>query len=930
MKRVLLAATAFAVLSQPAFAQAPAAHLTTPREALGHDIGEDYFLANYSQLVSYWKTLAAQSDRAKMVDIGETSEGRRQYMMIVSSPQNLAKLDRYKEIAARLANAEGLTDDQAHALAAEGKSVIWIDGGMHASEVEHAQALMAGVYDMLSSNDPETRKILDNVVILFGQANPDGQDLLANWYMRNADPLKREFDTLPVIYQKYVGHDNNRDSYMVSQKETTNLNKIFFREWYPQIIYNHHQTGPLGAVVFIPPFRDPFNYNYDPLIMTELSEVGATMHSRLVSEGKGGSAMRSAATYSTWNNGMERTVAYFHNSIGILTEIIGHPTPMQLPLVADNQLPRNDLPLPVKPQLWHLKQSIDYSLSMNRAVLNYAASNRERLLFNIYRMGANSIARGNEDTWTVTGDRIEALKAAGKASTPAALSAAGTALKGEKTLDPALYESVLHDRANRDPRGYVITADQADFPTATKFVNALIKAGVKVDRAKSAFTVAGKTYPAGSYVVKTAQAYRPHVMDMFEPQDHPNDFAYPGGPPNAPYDAAGYTLAYQMGIKFDRVLDGFDGPFERIADVTAPPAGKIIGQGKAGFLINHEINDATILTNRLLKAKQPVFWVKTPTTVDGKTLAPGAIWVPASAQARAILESGSKSLGVDVYAADAAPKADTLKLKPIRVGVVDIYGGLQTTGWTQWTLEQFETPYTVVRAQRLDKGNLNKDFDVLIFPDAAIPEEAAFGGGMFRGGFGAKQPKPEEVPAQFRSWLGNITQEKTLPQVEKFVRQGGSVVAIGSSTSLANFMKLPIERSPAEIKDGKAQALPRTQFYIPGSLLTAKVDNTDPLAFGVPTTVDMFFDRSPTFKVAEGSGLKPVAWFSGKHPLHSGWAWGQEHLDGSAAVVDASVGKGKLFLMGPEVNMRAQPHATFKFLFNALFYGPAVSGQPAR
>ncbi|MDB5449031.1 MAG: peptidase, partial [Phenylobacterium sp.] len=468
MKRVLLAATAFAVLSQPAFAQAPAAHLTTPREALGHDIGEDYFLANYSQLVSYWKTLAAQSDRAKMVDIGETSEGRRQYMMIVSSPQNLAKLDRYKEIAARLANAEGLTDDQAHALAAEGKSVIWIDGGMHASEVEHAQALMAGVYDMLSSNDPETRKILDNVVILFGQANPDGQDLLANWYMRNADPLKREFDTLPVIYQKYVGHDNNRDSYMVSQKETTNLNKIFFREWYPQIIYNHHQTGPLGAVVFIPPFRDPFNYNYDPLIMTELSEVGATMHSRLVSEGKGGSAMRSAATYSTWNNGMERTVAYFHNSIGILTEIIGHPTPMQLPLVADNQLPRNDLPLPVKPQLWHLKQSIDYSLSMNRAVLDYASRNKERLLMNIWRMGANSVERGSTDSWTTTPKRIEALNDAAK----------GRPMVGEgrnRGLDPKLFDTVLRDPALRDARGYVIPADQADFPTAVKFVNALIK-----------------------------------------------------------------------------------------------------------------------------------------------------------------------------------------------------------------------------------------------------------------------------------------------------------------------------------------------------------------------------------------------------------------------------------------------------------------------
>jgi hypothetical protein len=668
-------------------------------------------------------------------------------------------------------------------------------------------------------------------------------------------------------------------------------------------------------VVFIPPFRDPFNYNYDPLIMTELSEVGSTMHSRLISEGKGGSAMRSAANYSTWNNGMERTVAYFHNAIGILTEIIGNPTPMPLPLVADNQLPRNDEPLPIKPQTWHLAQSIGYSLSMNRAVLDYAASNRERLLFNIYRMGANSIERGSHDNWTVTDAGVQALKAAGKAE-------ATTGSRGEQTLPPALYEKVLHDPAQRDARGYIIPADQADFPTATKFVNSLIKAGVDVDQATAPFTVGGKAYPAGSYVVKTAQAYRPHVLDMFEPQHHPNNLAYPGGPPIAPYDAAGYTLAFQMGVKFDRVLDGFDGPFKRLADVAAPTPGHIVGQGKAGYLISHEVNDATILTNRLLKAGQSVYWVKTATTADGKALAPGAIWVPASAKAKTILAEGAQSLGVDVYAVDKAPSAETLKLKPVRVGVIDIYGGLQTTGWTQWTLEQFEFPYTIVRAQRLDRGDLAKDFDVLVFPDAAIPEQQA-GGGMFRGGFAGKQPKAEDIPAEYRSWLGEITPEKSLTQVEKFVKSGGSVVAVGSSTSLASYMHLPVESATAEMKDGKAEPLPRTKFYIPGSIMAAQVDNAEPLAFGVPKTVDVFFDRSPTFKVADGPGLHRVAWFSGKQTLRSGWALGQERLDGAAAVVDADVGKGKLFLMGPEVNMRGQPHGTFKFLFNALFYGPA-------
>ncbi|MDB5455661.1 MAG: hypothetical protein JWP92_1246 [Caulobacter sp.] len=923
MKKILLTTVGAAILCLST-AAAVAAPLTTPREQLGHDLGEDYFLADYTQLVAYWKKLAGESDRAKMVDIGETSEGRRQYMMIVSSPENLAKLDHYRDIAKRLAAAEGLTDDQAHALAAEGKAIVWIDGGMHASEVEPAQALMLGVYDMLSSDDAETKKILDNTIILFGQANPDGQELLADWYMRNQDPKAREFGSIPRLYQKYVGHDNNRDSFLSAMKETTNLNQIFFREWFPQIIYNHHQTGPVGTVVFVPPFRDPFNYNLDPLVMTQLSEVGATMHSRLISEGKAGSSMRSAATYSTWGNGMERTVAYFHNSIGILTEIIGHPTPMQLPLVPDNQLPRSDVPMPIKPQIWHLKQSIDYSLSMNRAVLNYAASNRERLQFNIYRMGANGLAKGQTDSWTISGNRIAALKAADKAMSEEARKAA-TGTSGRGTVDPALYDKVLHDPAERDPRGYVIPADQADFPTAVKFLNALIKTGVKVEKASAPFTVAGKTYPAGSYVVKTSQAYRAHVLDMFEPQDHPNDFAYPGGPPIPPYDAAGYTLAYQMGIKFDRIMDGFDGPFAPTADLIAPPPGAVVGDGKAGFLISHELNDAVILTNRLLKAGQPVYWLKTAVTDGGQAYAPGAIWVPASAKSRAILDDGARKLGVAVRAVAAAPSAEKIKLKPVRVGLVDLYGGLMTSGWTQYTLEQFETPFTKVYPQRLDAGNLNKDFDVLIFPDAAISEELGPNGGMFRGGFGGAQPKPEDIPAEYRSWLGRITRDKTLPQVEAFIRKGGSVTAIGSSTSLASFLKLPVDTAPTELVDGKPQPLPRTKFYIPGSVLAAQIDVTDPLGYGMTPTTDLFFDRSPAFKVQPGADMKTVAWFSGKSPLRSGWAWGQERLDGTAAVVDAKLGKGEVFLIGPEVAMRFQSHAAFKLLFNSIYYGPAVT-----
>ncbi|WP_411289346.1 M14 metallopeptidase family protein [Phenylobacterium sp.] len=882
--------------------------LTTPKEAFGHDIGADYRLVNYTQTEAYLKTLASQSDRMKLVDIGPTEEGRREYVAIVSSPANLAKLDRYREIARRMAKAKGVDEAAAKAMAREGKAVVWIDGGLHANETVPTQALIAALYQTLNARDAETLRILDDVIILFAEVNPDGQEMISNWYMRNEDPKKREFHSLPMLYHKYIGHDNNRDYFLSAMKETTNVNRMFFREWFPQIVYNQHQTGPAGTVVFVPPFRDPFNYHYDPLVMTTLSEIGAAMHSRLIEEGKPGSTMRSGATYSTWHNGMERSVMYFHNAVGLLTEIIGHPTPMSIPLVARNQIARNDLPAPIAPQEWKFAQSIDYSLTLNHAVLDYASRNRERLLMNIWRMGANSISRGQKDSWTVTPKRIAALEAAAK----------GKPLVGtgrNAGLQPDLYASVLRDPAMRDARGYILPADQADLPTAVKFLNSLIKTGVDVERATRDFTVAGKTYPAGSYVVKADQAYRPHLLDMFEPQDHPHDVEYPGGPPVAPYDVAGYTLALQMGVKFDRVLEGFDGPFEPVADVMAPPPGRMVGSGRAGWLVSHAQNDSFILSNRLLKAGQPVYWVKAATRAGRQAFAPGALWIPASPASRAAVEAAVTGLGLDAHAVGRAQAGETLKLKPVRVGLVDKYGGVMTAGWTRWLLEQFEFDYADVYPQRLDAGDLNRDFDVLVFTNGVL----AAGEGE---GFTSRQPKPEDIPAEFHPWLGEITPQKTWPQVAAFLRAGGTVAAIGPSTRLAAAVSAPVTDVLATTA---GLPLPRTQFYIPGSLLEVAVDNSQPLAFGAPATMNVFFDRSPAFRVAPGSAAARAAWYPQGDVLRSGWAVGQDRLNGAAAVVDLDVGRGKLFLLGPEVAQRAQPHASFRFLFNGLQYGPAVS-----
>ncbi len=476
-----------------------APHVLSPRQAFGAAIGDDYFLATYAGLESYWRRLDRDSDRMSLVEIGRTEEGRAQVMAVVTSPENHAQLDRYRGIARRLALAGDLSDEDARALAAQGKAIVCIAGGLHATEVLSAQQLIQIVYELVSGTDPETERILRDVIVLVLHANPDGHELVAQSYMSEPDPRQRALRPLPRPYQKYVGHDNNRDFYMATQAETVNINRVLFRDWLPQVVYDHHQAPLTGAVMFAPPFGGPINPRIHPAVAGGIEAIGAAIHQRFEDEGKHAVVAGDAANYSMWWNGGLRTTPNFHNQLGILTEAAGSPTPGEGP---------------------PFRVAVDYSVSANRAVLAAASRDRERWLYGIYRMGRDAIDAG----------RV----------------------------------------GSGGPRAYVLPADQPDFPTAGRFVDALLKAGVVVHRATAAFVAGGKTYGTGSYVVRTAQAFRPHVLDMFEPQVYPGDSDEGTAP--VPYDMTGWTLALQMGVDFDRVFDDVNGPFTALSEPVESPA----------------------------------------------------------------------------------------------------------------------------------------------------------------------------------------------------------------------------------------------------------------------------------------------------------------------------------------------------------------------
>jgi len=845
--------------------------ITTPKQFLGHAIGEDYWLANYLQLSDYWKKVDSESDRVQVVSIGKTAVGQDQLMAIISDPENMRQLPHYRDMARRL--ALGLASpDEADQFARDGKAVIWIDGGLHATEVLGAQQLIETVYRLASRNDEETKRILQDCIILVVHANPDGMALVSNWYMRRQNPAERSTSGLPKLYQKYVGHDNNRDFYANTQAETINMNRVLYREWYPQIMYNHHQTAPSGTIIFAPPFRGPFNYHVDPLVEVSTAMVGMAMHTRFVAENKPGAVMRNAASYQTWWNGGLRTTAYFHNMVGILTEAFGSPNPSMIRFSPNRLTPTTDIPFPVEPQEWKFAQSIEYEITANYAILDYASRYRSQLLKNAYIMARNAIGKGDKDTWTLYPSRIE------------------------KSRSMQEYQSP----ENRDAKAYILPSDQTDFPTAVAFVNALIGVGVVADMATSPFEVGGKRYPAGSIVIKCSQAYRAHVLDMFEPQDYPNDFQYAGGPPIPPYDNAGYTLAYQMGVKFDRVLEPIGAQLSRINGNAVAPPEPFPTITKGWYLLDPRINQTFAVVNQLLERNVNVLRNA------------GGFFVPYSAKASDTLSQAARA-GLKIRSA-AEPPSGSTDVPHARIALWDIYGGSMTSGWTRWLLEQFGFDFDVVYPPEIDGGALDK-YDVLV-----LPSGASFGG---RGG---GQGNDLTIPEGWRNRMGSMTTAVTLPKVKQFLESGGTVLAVGSAGAIARLLHVPVGDALVENVNGEERRLPREKYYIPTSILSAKVDNTKAATWGMQKEVDVVFDASPVYKLlpgAEAAGVKPLLWFEGKTPLRSGWAWGQEYLDGGIAAFEVGIGKGRLLVYGPEITFRAQPHGTFKLLFNALYMSGA-------
>lgn len=838
-----------------------AQHVPSPQEVYGFRVGDDYKLADYGQIEDYLTQLDHASDRVKKIEIGETVLGRKMYLLFISSAENLAQLDKWKDISARLARAK-VDPQEAEVLSREGKAVVWVDGGMHSTELAHGQMTSELAHTLATSETAEFRNIRENVItLLMPVMNPDGLDLVVDWYRKH---LGTPYETSrpPVLYHHYMGHDNNRDWFMNTMPETYHVTKILYNEWYPQIVYNHHQSSPSWTKISLPPYADPVNPRIHPAVTAAVSEVGSAMTKRFALEKMPGAIADNF--YTMYWNGGGRTVPYYHNMIGILTET-GHTTPTprfydpkKLPKTVAGGTPTDGTDI-MYPDPWkggesHFRDAVDYMLTATWATLDLAADRRQNYLYNIYRMGRDAVEKGEAE----------------------------------------------------GPYAYIVPKAQWDPFEAMNLVNVLMKGGIEVEQAQRDFTLAGKTYEKGSFVIYTAQAFRPYLMDLMEKQEYPTRFQYPGGPPETPYDLAGWTLPLQMGVEVDKIGQPFKAPTQVVDGQKAHVPGLISGRGTYGYALSANTNASVAVANKLLRAGGSAQRNSSPFQAGKREFPPGSFVLTGEPTLAASL---AEAYGLELTALAAKPDVQLVQYHLPKVGLYKSWVANMDEGWTRFVLEEYAFDMDTLHDSDIKTRDLSV-YDAILLPSQR-PASLLHGHSVL------------DMPQQFTGGLGL---EGSLA-LSRFVKQGGTLVAFDEAS---NFV---IEQFGLPLRDAVG-AMDRERFFIPGSLIKTGIDTSHSLAYGMRDTVAVSFNRSRAFaidkqnKTGEGGTedikdapapeVEVVATYAAKDLLMSGWALGASNIAKKPAVVRAKYGDGSCVLFAFRPQFRAQPRGTYKLIFNAL------------
>ena len=879
------AAVAGALMILPVAANAQ--QLPTPESMLGFCVGDDFKLANYDESIAYFQALAAASDHMQLVEVGKTSEGRPWFMALVSTPDNLARVEEYREIARRLAAPAGLTDEEAQDLARRGKAIVHIDGGLHATEVAHAQHTIQLAYDILTSTDePATAAILDEVILmLWPSVTPDGQNIVVDWYRGNVGG-PYEIAPVPQLYQKYVGHDNNRDGYMLNMIESRVLARTW-RHWEPQIIYIHHQSSPFPTRIWLPPFAEPIASQVHPLMSRTVNAIGMIIARALEERGQVGSTHMGTG-FDAWYPGYIDYMPMLRNIAAWWTEtaLYSYATPgfytlRDFPQNRRDLRPESLYSSPWEGGWWHLRDAVDYMLTASMATLDYASKYRYELLYNRYQAGRDTTRKYSEGP----------------------------------------------------PYAYFVTADQRDPVAAVELLRRLAFNGLRISHTTAPVSHQGIDYPLGTWVIPMDQEMAELAAQVLEPQEYPDLREYPDGPPEQPYDAAGWTLPYQMGVRViaatapldagtravieplrgdpvawddtsvanpedDSATDaatfdaapgvGFD--TDAVAAAIVPPAGTIVGSG-AALAVDPAQNNAFRAINQTWQAGGDVRFVG---GAEPRYLLSG---ISADAQGQMV-----ENLALQAQRAAISG----IELAQPRVGLYRSWTANMDEGWTRWTLEMYDFDFDSLYDADVRAGALSDRYDVIVLPDIR-PRSIVAG------------HAPGTMPARYVGGIG----ESGVRALAEFVRDGGTLVCLNGSAALAiDEFDLAVENVVGE--------LGRDEFFAGISILDVET-TPHPVMAGMPERGAITTSRSPVWRLPEdAAGEVLMRYPESGSPLLSGYLLGEEHLHGNAAALSVPHGDGRVLMFAFRPQWRGQPFGTFRVLFNALLVGdvdPAVAAR---
>ena len=857
--------------------------IPSPESVLGFRPGDDFKLATYEQSIEYFQRLEQASDQLRLVDVGRTSEGRPFYMAIISSAENLGQIDRYREISFRLAHPKGLSDRDARTLAEEGKAIVHIDGAVHASESAAHQHTIQLAYDLLTGgDDPEIQAILENVIfMLWPTLNPDGQTKVAEWYLSNVG-TPFETSSMPELYQKYVGHDNNRDSYMLNMVESRVIGRTW-REWEPQIVFVHHQSAPFPTRIWLPPFDEPVGNRVHPLMARTVNTLGMLMAQALEERGQVGATHM--GVFDAWYPGYIDYLPMLQNAAAFWTETAGGSatprfyTPAEVMADGGDLRPQSLYSSPWPGGWWRLRDAVEYMETASIAVLDFAAKFKTDLLYNRYQAGRDAIQKYSEDP----------------------------------------------------PYAYFIPQVQRDPVAPVELLRRLAFNGIRISQLERSVTHQGTTHPAGTWVIAMDQEFAELVRTLFEVQKYPELREYEGGPPKRPYDVSGWTLPYQFGVRVieasepltpevrsaltpvrGEVLDWsvtdemaedadaalFDSPpglgfnSDTVAAGIVPMAGAIRGSGSS-FTVSPSQNNAFRAVNRAWGAGATVRFE--PGAAQENDPDSGGRFVISGlggGAARSLVEELK-------LRAEGSGTTGQLLRRP-RIGLFRPWQASMDEGWTRWMLEQYDFDVRSVRNADVKAGALKERFDVVILAD--------YGARTIMEGHreGTIQPR----------FVGGIGAEG-VRALDEFVSGGGTLVCLNGSSQFAiDELRLPVTNVAA--------GLGGDEFSISGSILEIVTDPSHPVMAGMPSRAPVFFSRSPVFTVTdEFEGVVLAKHVETGSPLLSGYLLGAETLHGHAAALDVHHGEGHVILLGFKPQWRGQPFGSFRTLFNAaLFHGP--------